>query len=139
MFYQVSFGKNTRTYLYKSNIIEGKEGMAVIVPTGKNGNKEGIIVDILSSIPENISFTENDIKEIVCRSYAEIGDAMVIKYLVSLVALFKKGNISRMKFTEIAEGFTSLNRLVIEKKWLNQVLYSDIPDMHLFYVLEPGG
>lgn len=138
MFYLVSFGNNTRTYLYKSNVIEGEEGMAVIVPTGKSGNKEGIIVDILSAIPENIPFVEKDIKEIVCRSYAEICDDMIKKYLVSLVELFKKGNISRTKFTEIAEGFTSLNRLAIAKEWLNEVIYHDIPDMHLFYVLEPG-
>ncbi len=99
MFYLVSFGNNTRTYLYKSNVIEGEIGMAVIVPTGKSGNKEGVIVDVLSAIPENIPFAEKDIKEIVCRSYEEICDDIIKKYLVQ--RFFDAHILSRLFLTSI--------------------------------------
>lgn len=138
MFYWISFGKNARIYLYKSAVVLGKEGMAVLVPTRKNNNREGIIVDVLPTIPEDIPFAEEEIKEVVCRNYAEICDNTIKHYLVSLIELFKKGTISRTKFIKITEGFVSLNRLVVAEEWLDKVIYHDIPEMQLVQVFESG-
>lgn len=139
VYYLVSFGNNSRTYLYKSYCQEWNLGYIVDVPVKENDTKKGIIVAVYQMYPVEIGIPEEKIKVIIGRNHEIVNVDFVERILLGLQESFYRGYITRDTFCYVVEGMVSHQELLLEKEhWLYSIVYEDIPDMEMYYVWEPG-
>ena len=139
VYYLVSFGNNSRTYLYKAKNLELDLGYMVDVPVKEKDIKKGIIVAVYNTYPVHLGILEEKVKFIVGRNYEPVDVDWIERILLGLQESYYRGHISRDVFCYVVEGMVSKQELLLEKEhWLYSIVFEDIPEMELYYVWEPG-
>lgn len=139
MYCYVVFGKSddhhTRKYLYKCDgLIPGE---TVVVPA-KSSRKIALVHSLIKELPEEFGLHESKIKNVIERNTEIIEAQNISSYILSLIDDYKDGNIAKEDFYHIMEQFVDTNKLNIpEKSVLHSVVWAIIPDICLFYVVEP--
>ena len=110
VYYLVSFGNNSRTYLYKAKNLELDLGYMVDVPVKEKDIKKGIIVAVYNTYPVHLGILEEKVKFIVGRNYEPVDVDRIERILLGLQESYYRGHISRDVFCYVVEGVKKLIR-----------------------------